>query len=256
MTTVNTVGAASRKPDEWDSLAGLKLSGNVRRLQVRIVKATKEGRWGKVKALQRLLTHSYSGKVLAVCRVTTNRGRNTAGVDRVLWNTPEKKARAVHDLKQRGYNPQSLRRVYTPKSNGKMRPLGIPTMKDRAMQALYLLALDPIAETTADTNSYGFRQQRSCADAISQCFIVLGRHRNTQWILEGDIRACFDQISHEWLVRNIPMDKVILRKWLKSGYMGIRRAVTKRRRCSKEARLEREHHRKLLQLCRETLAAI
>ena len=175
MTTVNTVGAASRKPDEWDSLAGLKLSGNVRRLQVRIVKATKEGRWGKVKALQRLLTHSYSGKVLAVCRVTTNRGRKTAGVDRVLWNTPEKKARAVHDLKQRGYNPQSLRRVYIPKSNGKMRPLGIPTMKDRAMQALYLLALDPVAETTADPNSYGFRPRRSCADAIEQCFSILTR---------------------------------------------------------------------------------
>jgi RNA-directed DNA polymerase len=218
MTTVNTVGAASRKPDEWDSLAGLKLSGNVRRLQVRIVKATKEGRWGKVKALQRLLTHSYSGKVLAVCRVTTNRGRKTAGVDRVLWNTPEKKARAVHDLKQRGYNPQPLRRVYIPKSNGKMRPLGIPTMKDRAMQALYLLALDPVAETTADPNSYGFRPRRSCADAIEQCFSILTRS-NPQWILEGDIKSCFDRISHEWLLSHVPMDKEILRKWLKSGYL-------------------------------------
>jgi RNA-directed DNA polymerase len=89
MTTANTVGAAPRKLDEWNSVAGLKLSGNVRRLQARIVKATKEGRWGRVKALQRLLTHSYSGKVLAVWRVTTNRGKNTAGVDRVLWNTPE-----------------------------------------------------------------------------------------------------------------------------------------------------------------------
>ena len=218
MTTVNTVGAASGKPDEWDSLAGLKLSGNVRRLQVRIVKATREGRWGKVKALQRLLTHSHSGKVLAVWRVTTNRGRKTAGVDQVLWNTPEKKARAVHDLKQRGYNPQPLRRVYIPKSNGKMRPLGIPTMKDRAMQALYLLALDPVAETTADPNSYGFRPRRSCADAIEQCFSILTRS-NPQWILEGDIKSCFDRISHEWLLTHVPMDKEILRKWLKSGYL-------------------------------------
>src|ERR1035441_4076066 len=91
-------------------------------------------------------------------------------------------------------------------------------MMDRAMQALHLLALDPVAETTADKNSYGFRQQRSCADAIQQCFNVL-TNANTQWLLEGDIRSCFDRISHGWLVAHVPMDRVILQKWLKSGYM-------------------------------------
>jgi RNA-directed DNA polymerase len=99
-----------------------------------------------------------------------------------------------------------------------MRPLGIPTMQDRAQQALYLLALAPVVETTADKNSYGFRQQRSCADAMEQCFKAL-RSANTRWILEGDIKSCFDKISHDWLLAHVPMDRVILQKWLKSGYM-------------------------------------
>src|SRR6516165_7418342 len=92
-------------------------------------------------------------------------------------------------------------------------------MIDRSQQALHLLALDPVIETAADKNSYGFRQQRSCADAIAQCFITLSHAPHTQWILEGDIKACFDQISHDWLLANVPMDRTILQKWLKSGYM-------------------------------------
>ena len=159
------------------------------------------------------------GKVLAVRRVTENNGKKTPGVDQEIWDTPEKKTQAVHALKRRGYQSQPLRRVYIPKSDGKtMRPLGIPTMKDRAQQALYLLALAPVVETTADKNSYGFRQQRSCADAIEQCFEAL-RSANTQWILEGDIKSCFDKISHDWLLAHVPIDRVILQKWLKSGYM-------------------------------------
>ncbi len=219
MTTVQAVGAASNGAKEWYAIDWRTIQRNVRRLQVRIAQATKEGRWGKVRALQRLLTHSYSGKVLAVRRVTENDGKKTPGVDREIWATPEKKTWAVHELRRRGYQPQPLRRVYILKSDGKtMRPLGIPTMMDRATQALHLLALDPVAETTADKNSYGFRQQRSCADAIQQCFNAL-TNANTQWILEGDIRSCFDRISHDWLVAHVPMDRAILQKWLKSGYM-------------------------------------
>jgi len=112
MTTAKTVGAASRKPLTWAAIDWQTAQRNVRRLQVRIVQATKVGRWGKVKALQRLLTHSYSGKVLAVSRVTGNAGKKTAGVDGVIWNTPQKKAQAVHELKGRGYHPQPLRRIY------------------------------------------------------------------------------------------------------------------------------------------------
>ena len=100
-----------------------------------------------------------------------------------------------------------------------MRPLGIPTMKDRAMQELYRMALDPIAETRADPNSYGFRRGRSCADAIQQLRIVLSQRKSARFILDADIKSCFDRISHDWLIANIPMDKAILRKWLKSGYL-------------------------------------
>lgn len=219
MTANTFAGAASHNELKWHQINWSAVQRNVRRLQARIVKATQEGKWGKVKALQHLLTHSFSGKALAVRRVTENQGKNTAGVDKVVWDTPEKKAHAVQTLKQRGYQPHPLKRVYIPKSNTKLRPLSIPSMKDRAMQVLYLLALNPIAETTGDHNSYGFRPERSTADAIEQCFNVLSHDYSAQWILEADIKACFDGISHQWLEAHIPMDKAILHKWLKAGYI-------------------------------------
>jgi RNA-directed DNA polymerase len=213
-------GAVSRANTQWHDIDWRAAQESVRRLQARIVKATKESRWGKVKALQRLLTHSFYGKAIAVERVTQNHGKNTAGVDKIVWSTPQSKSMAIHSLKRRGYKPLPLKRVYIPKSNGsKLRPLGIPCMKDRAMQALYLLALDPIAECQADPNSYGFRKERACADAIEACFKALRRSTAANWILEGDIKSCFDRISHEWLLAHIPMDRAILRKWLKAGYI-------------------------------------
>src|SRR6266571_5481740 len=218
-TDRDVAGASFHGVTDWSAIDWHKADHNVRRLQARIVKATQEKRWGKVKALQRLLTHSFSGKALAVRRVTENQGKHTPGVDKITWNTPHKKINAVYALRHRGYHPQPLRRIHIPKKNGKKRPLGIPCMKDRAMQALYLLALDPVAETTADPNSYGFRPQRSTADAIEQCFTTLGNIHTAQWILEGDIKGCYDAISHAWLLAHTPMDKAMLKKWLKAGYM-------------------------------------
>lgn len=218
-TAATATGAASHAEVDWHSIDWPKVHQNVRRLQARIVKATQQGRWGKVKALQHLLTHSFSAKTVAVKRVTENHGKRTPGVDGETWDTPTKKATAVQSLRQRGYHPKPVRRVYLMKSNGKRRPLGIPAMHDRAMQALYLLALDPIAETTADPHSYGFRSERSPADAIEQCFRVLARGNSAQWILEADIAGCFDSLSHSWLETHIPMDKRVLQAWLKAGFM-------------------------------------
>jgi RNA-directed DNA polymerase len=149
-----------------------------------------------VKALQWLLTHSYSAKRLAVKRVASNPGKRTPGVDGVLWTTPRQEIQAARRLRHRGYRAHPLRRIYIPKKQGNQRrPLSIPVMRCRAMQALYKLALDPIAETRADPNSYGFRKYRSCADAIQQGFVCLSRRHGARWIPSADIQACLDRSS-------------------------------------------------------------
>lgn len=221
MTVDSSTGAVSHAEMSWYAIDWQQAHAQVRRLQARIVKATQAGRWNQVKSLQRLLTRSFYAKAISVKRVTENKGKKTPGVDGVVWQTAQQKWDAINNLQQRGYQPQPLRRIYIPKGSdpSKTRPLGIPTMKDRAMQALYLLALEPVAETTGDPDSYGFRKERACSDAMEQTHICLSKAYSAQWILEGDIRACFDSISHDWLMANIPMEKDILRKWLKAGFM-------------------------------------
>jgi len=218
-----SASALSAADLSWHRIEWARVNRTVRKLQTRIAKATAERDWRRVKALQRFLTRSFSGKAVAVRRVTENTGKRTAGVDGQLWSTPETKRDAISQLRRRGYQPLPLRRVYIPKANGKLRPLGIPTMRDRAMQALYLLALEPVSESLADNNSYGFRRERCTADAIEQCFTALSQKASAQWILEADIKGCFDNINHDWLIAHIPMDTAVLRKWLTAGYMESRR---------------------------------
>ena len=221
MSKANSAKCASPRPTEtWDQIDWKRCHDKVKKLQARIVKAMQEGRWGKIKALQHLLTHSFSAKALAIKRVTENKGKRTSGVDKVLWSTKKAKFEAILTLKQRGYQPKPLRRIYIPKNGSrKLRPLSVPTMKDRAMQTLYKYALEPIAEESADRNSYGFRTARSTHDAMGQCFKCLSRKANSKWILEGDIKSAFDNVNHEWIMGNIPINKEILRKFIKSGYI-------------------------------------
>jgi len=146
--------ASSDRAQNWETIDWNKASAYVKKLQMRIVKAQKEGHYSKVKSLQWLLTHSFYAKALAVKRVTSNKGKRTSGVDHELWLTPQAKFNAIAKLTRRGYRPQPLRRHYIAKKNGKMRPLGIPTMTDRAMQTLYNFAVEPIAETYAAPKLY------------------------------------------------------------------------------------------------------
>ncbi len=205
---------------QWNSIDWKKVEEHVNRLQTRIAKAVKDGKWFLVKRLQYLLTHSYYAKLLSVRNITQNKGKRTAGIDGETWSSPEAKMKAVLDLTDKKYVAKPLRRVYIEKPGSKKkRPLGIPTMFDRAMQALYALALSPIAETTGDNRSFGFRKFRSAQDACEKAFLNLCHIHSPEWILEGDIKGCFDNINHQWLIDNIPMDKSVLKQFLKAGYI-------------------------------------
>ena len=197
----------------WQVVDHNVIALSIKKLQNRIVKAKMDGRIRMVKKLQSLLVKSLNARILAVKRVSENKGKNTAGIDGELLNTDNKKMKCVKALKVdlSSYRAQPLKRVEIPKKNGKMRPLGIPTMFDRALQALFKLALEPIAEVTADKNSYGFRAKRSTQDAMKQIWLRTCKKNSREWVLEADIKGCFDNISHQWLYDNIPLDKRLLK---------------------------------------------
>ena len=201
--------ASSDRAQNWESIDWNKASAYVKKLQMRIVKAQKEGHYSKVKSLQWLLTHSFYAKALAVKRVTSNKGKRTSGVDHELWLTPQAKFNAIAKLTRRGYRPQPLRRHYIAKKNGKMRPLGIPTMTDRAMQTLYNFAVEPIAETYAAPKLYVQVCYLLSGEATVQrefCTLLEVRDNYPKLVLykEGSFRGNYEGIPairiEDWLV--------------------------------------------------------
>lgn len=203
----------------WNSIDWNKHRQVVSRIQTRIVKAVKNGLKEVVRGLQRLLANSHAAKLLAIRRVISNSGKRTPGVDNYLIDTPKKRWETLQRLNLPDYKAKPLKRIYIPKRNGKKRPLGIPVMHDRVEQALDLLGLAPVSEETGDHHSYGFRRYRSAWDAIDGAYNALRLSGSAKWILEGDIKGCFDNIDHNWLIKNIPMNKSKLGKWLKCGYL-------------------------------------
>jgi len=171
------------------------------------------------------LTVLFEARALAVRAICRNAGAKTPGIDGIIWDTPEKRMKAILELKKSNYKPKAVRRVYIPKDGTKeMRPLGIPTLKDRAMQELYAMALRPIAEVQADQHSYGYRNNRGAHDAQTYLHMLISKPLGPPtWLLDADIEKFFDNISHDWLIKNIPMDKTILRKWLKAGILELKK---------------------------------
>ncbi|MFQ9436858.1 MAG: reverse transcriptase N-terminal domain-containing protein [Ruminococcus callidus] len=193
--------ATSDTIDCWEKINFDTAEKCVKKLQKRIALAYTNCNDKQVECLQKKLIHSFYAKAIAINIVTSNNGNRTAGIDGVLWNKPEEKFQAIKTLKHRGYKHKPLKRMFIKKSNGQLRPLGIPTIKDRAMQTLYKLALEPIAEITADSCSFGFRHNKSAKDAIAKCIELLSKHSEIEWILKADIKACFDNINHNGLWR-------------------------------------------------------
>ena len=210
--------ASLKTTTEWKTINWVKVQRKVFKLQKRIYRAVEIGDRAKARNLQKLLVKSYYAKLLAVRQVTQdNQGKKTAGIDGKKSLTPHERMALSSDLKIKGYKTKPLRRVYIPKSNGEQRPLGIPTIKDRAMQALVKLGLEPYWEAQFEANSYGFRRGRGAHDAIEAIFNNI-RYK-AKWVLDADIEKCFDKINHKVLLSDIdcPYFLRIIKQWLKCG---------------------------------------
>ena len=210
----------------WQDINWTATQRIVECLQARIYRAAERHQHAKVKNLQKLLVRSTAAKLLAVRQVTQkNAGKQTSGVDGVVVDTPTARIELLNSLKFKDYKPKPVRRVFIPKANGKQRPLGIPTIKDRTMQALVKFALEAEWESRFEANSYGFRPGRSTMDAVSFIHKTLVHPKSSQWILDADISACFDQIEHKTLLTHLPVFTRVIRAWLKVGVVELGRLV-------------------------------
>lgn len=212
--------------ESWHNIDWRKAEKDLKDLQEKIVIATNNDNNKEMYKLQWKLITNFSCRALAIRKVVTNTGGKTPGTDGKVWKGPKDYWQAINRLKEivessNEYKAQPVRRVYVPKGNTKeMRPLGIPTILDRAVQAIYCFALDPVVETKSDPNSFGFRKGRSTHDAITAIRSLLDKKTHPHWILEADISKCFDRINHNFLLKHTPIcHKNILKEWLKSGVM-------------------------------------
>jgi RNA-directed DNA polymerase len=221
---VQTEQTDERVTNSWASIDWATKEEHVSRLQGRIFRAAANGCHAKVKNLQKLLVRSTSAKLLAIRQVTQqNAGRNTPGIDGVVCNTSSSRIRLLNEgLQLKGYRPKPVRRVYIPKANGKLRPLGIPTVRDRVMQAIVKMAIEPEWECRFEANSYGFRPGRCTMDAVAALHRILSAPNASGWVLDADISGCFDNIDHGSLLANIPVFTTTIRRWLKAGVVELR----------------------------------
>lgn len=213
---------SSQQKCDWNSIDWSHVTTFVRRLRQAIFCAAKEGNLKRVRSLQNVMLRSYENRCMAVRRVTQlNKGRTTPGVDKIVVKTPKARGRLVDELANYQLTKKCpARRVYIPKANGKMRPLGIPDITNRAVQAMVLNALEPFWEAKFEDSSYGFRPKRSCQDAIARIF-KLACQGGKSWVLDADIKGAFDNIDHDKLMQligNFPARELI-HQWLKAGYV-------------------------------------
>jgi RNA-directed DNA polymerase len=213
----------TEKQTVWNSVNWRKANRTVRNLRQRLFRAAQEGNLKKVRSLQKLMLKSYSNRLVSVRRVAQiNAGKHTPGVDKLVLKTPAARGSMVDHLAHFTlWKAKPVRRVYIPKASGKLRPLGIPVVADRCLQAMVKNALEPIWEARFEGSSYGFRPGRSCHDAIEKIYGLARPNKTKKWVLDADIRGAFDNISHEHLLKTIgPVPgKELIKQWLKAGYV-------------------------------------